>query len=60
MQGLPAYLGNHVWVVRVNPRVVKADGRSLDGTSVQLQRAEIEGHSWVGFCILQRVQPCPV
>ena len=55
-----AYLGNDVGVVGVNAGVVKADCGGLDGTPVQLQRAEVEGDSWVGLCVLQRVQTSPV
>ena len=55
-----AYLGNDVWVVGVDAGVVEADCGGLDGATIQLQRAEVEGDSWVGLCVLQRVQPGPV
>lgn len=55
-----AYLCNDVRVVGVNPGVVKADCGGLDGTSIQLQRAEVEGDSRVGLCVFKCVQPSSV
>ena len=47
-------------MIWVNAGVIKADSGGLDGAAIQLQCAEVEGHSLVGLGVLQHIQPCAV
>lgn len=51
-----AHLDNDIGVLRVQARVVEADGGRADGPPVQRDRAEVERDAVVGRRVLDRVQ----